>query len=84
MKKRDTAKYVLKKGNEIVYVGITNSIERRESEHKAEGMDFSSISKIGKKTTREAAENWEAERIRTYMDNHNGNTPKYNKNSSGK
>ena len=84
MKKRDTTKYVLKDKNEVVYVGITNDLERRTQEHKAEGMKFTSVTKVGNNTTREGASNWETDRIQTYMHNHNGETPKYNKNDNGK
>lgn len=81
---RNTYKYELRDGNRVVYVGITNDLERREAEHRAEGMDFTSIRKIGNVTTRDAAEQWEADRIATYMDNHSGECPKYNANDSGK
>ena len=84
MEKRDTTKYVLKDKNEVVYVGITNDLERRTQEHKAEGMKFTSVTKVGNNTTREGASNWETVRIQTYMQNHNGATPKYNKNDNGK
>lgn len=36
--KRDTAKYVLKDRNEIVYCGISDNLSRREQEHRREGM----------------------------------------------
>lgn len=81
---RDTYKYELRDGNRVVYVGITNDLERRESEHRTEGMDFTSIRKVGNVTTRSAAEEWEARRIATYKGNHDGERPKYNQNDSGK
>lgn len=34
MEKRNTYKYILKDGNKIKYVGITDDPQRRESEHK--------------------------------------------------
>lgn len=68
----------------MVYVGISDDLDRRADEHRAEGMDFTSINKIGNITTRDAAEAWEADRIATYKDNHHGNRPEYNKNDSGK
>ena len=43
MSKRDTFKYRVKDGNEIVYYGITNDLERREQEHRNEGMNFTSM-----------------------------------------
>ena len=63
---------------------ITNDLERRENEHRSEGMQFTRIVKIGSITTRDAAEDWEAERIATYKQSHNGQRPKYNQNDSGK
>lgn len=32
-KKQDTVTYELKKGNEVLYVGITNNPDRREQEY---------------------------------------------------
>ena len=84
MANRDTYKYELRNGNRIVYVGITNNLERREAEHRNEGMQFTSIAKVGNITTRDAAEAWEADRIATYKDNHGGDRPQYNQNDSGK
>jgi predicted GIY-YIG superfamily endonuclease len=82
--KRDTSKYECYQGNKLVYVGITNDMARREAEHKAEGMNFSSMRKVGNVTTREAASDWETERIQKYQRNHGGNTPTYNQNNTGK
>lgn len=82
--KRDTSKYECYQGNKLVYVGITNDMARREAEHKAEGMKFSSMRKVGNVTTPEAASDWETERIHTYQRNHGGNTPTYNQNNTGK
>ena len=59
MSNRNTYKYRLKDGNEIVYYGITNDLERREQEHRSEGMNFTSMEKIGNVTTRDAAGSWE-------------------------
>lgn len=84
MANRDTFKYELRRGNRVVYVGITNNLERRENEHRNEGMDFTSMTKVGHITTRDAAEAWEADRIATYKDNHHGDRPQYNQNDSGK
>ena len=83
-KTRDMNKYECYDGNKLVYVGITNNMARREAEHRAEGMNFSSMRKVGRVTTQEAASDWESKRIQTYQENHSGSTPKYNKNESGK
>ena len=81
---RDTYKYELLDGNKVVYVGITNDPARREREHRAEGMKFTRMRIIGRISTNTGASNWEANRIATYKENHNGNRPKYNANDSGK
>lgn len=84
MANRNTYKYELHNGNKVVYVGITNDMERREAEHRNEGMKFTNMTKVGNITTREAAEAREADRIATYKENHQGNRPQYNQNDSGK
>lgn len=84
MADRDTYKYELRNGRKVVYVGITNDLERRENEHRNEGMKFTSMTKVGNKTTRDAAEAWEQDRIATYKENHCGERPQYNQNDSGK
>lgn len=84
MAERDTYKYELRNGNRVVYVGITNDLDRREAEHRNEGMQFTSINKVGNITTHDAAEAWEADRIATYKENHHGDRPLYNQNDSGK
>ena len=80
---RNTTKYVLKKRNKVVYVGITDDPDRREAEHRLD-KDFDSMVKIGNVSSRQGAELWETERIHQYMKNHDGHTPKYNQNTSGK
>lgn len=59
-KTRDTYKYQQKIGNKIVHRGITNDLERREKENQ-QGWPSSNISQIGRRTTREAALEWERE-----------------------
>ena len=83
MEKRDTYKYELTKGNKVVYVGITNNPERRQAEHQQD-KDFDKMRLIGRASTPKGASEWETRRIQTYMNNHNGNTPKYNQNEHGK
>lgn len=81
---RDCNKYILKDGNRTVYIGTTDDLERREKEHRNDGMEFTSIQKVGNLTTKDAAGNWEEETINKYQKQHGGNLPKYNKNTSGK
>ena len=58
---RDTYKYNLKKGNKIIHTGITNDLERRESEHQQNYGDNVHIKQVGNRTTREGAIQWEEE-----------------------
>ena len=83
MNKRDTNKYILKEGNKILYVGITNKPIRRESEHRREKV-FQKMEVIGHAVTRKSAEKWETERIKQYKRNHNGQVPPLNKTQNGK
>ena len=39
---------------------------------------------VGRPSTLDGASQWETNRIETYMRNHNGDTPLYNKNCHGK
>ncbi len=57
-KRRDTFKYQYKIGNRIVHGGITNDLERREQEHQQK-WPKGHITQVGRKTTEEAARNWE-------------------------
>jgi len=84
MADRDTARYELYQGNKLVYVGITNNLDRRTKEHEAEGMNFTRVEKVGPVVTRETANQWETDRIATYQGTHKGDLPTYNQNASGK
>ena len=57
---RDTYKYQFKDGKKIVHGGITKDPERREKEHQQEYPD-GHIKLVGRRTTEEAARNWEEE-----------------------
>lgn len=58
---RDTYKYLFKVGNRIMHGGITNDLERREKEHQQEWPN-GHIKQVGRRTTRDAAQEWEKER----------------------
>ena len=60
MSNRDTYKYdfVDRKGR-IIHSGITYDLDRREGEHKRELSSTGHIRKVGNKTTRTAAREWE-------------------------
>ena len=55
---RDTFKYQQKIGNKVVHGGITDDLERRENEHQQEWPN-SHIKQVGRRTTEDAARQWE-------------------------
>jgi len=58
MAKRDMFKYDFKMGNKIVHSGITNDLDRRESELEQK-WPGAHIVRVGRRTTEEAAREWE-------------------------
>lgn len=60
------------------YIGITNNPERREEEHRDEGMRFKNLLVKGPAVTEESARLWEQQAIETYVKNQ-GKKPRYNK-----
>ncbi len=80
-KNRDTYKYKLYEGNNIVYIGITNDPKRRENEHKNAGESFTKMETFGSAVNRESAEKWEEQELANYRKSHRGKNPKYNKTS---
>ena len=60
-KPRDTYKYLFKVGNKIVHGGITNDLERREREYQQK-WPKGHIRQVGKRTTEEAAREWEQDK----------------------
>lgn len=77
MRHRDTYRYVLRDGTDIVQYGITNDPEARANEqsHKR----FTSMTIVGPAVTRESALQWERTRIEEYCRAHGGDRPRYNK-----
>ena len=62
---RTIYKYHFKLGDRIVHTGITRDIDRREAEHRRKsGWERVHIVQIGRRTTQEAALQWEAEQRR--------------------
>lgn len=57
---RDTLKYHFKQGHKIVHRGITDDLERREQEHQQK-WPGGHIVQVGRRTTEEAAREWESE-----------------------
>lgn len=64
MTERDTYKYHLKRGKTTLLSGITNDLERREKEHQRKYGDDVHIEKVGNRTTREGAREWEKDQRR--------------------
>ena len=61
MAKYNTYRYVFKVGNKIVHGGVTNDLERRETEHQQK-WSKGHIKQVGHRTTEEAARNWEKDK----------------------
>lgn len=57
-KPRNFYKYHIKVGNKIKHSGITQDLERREEEHQQK-WSKGHIKQVGRRTTEEAARNWE-------------------------
>jgi len=60
-KPRNTYKYYFKDGRKIVHGGITKKLERREQEHQQQ-WPKGHIVQVGRRTTEEAARNWEEDK----------------------
>lgn len=79
MTKRDSYRYELRKGHEIVYFGVSNNPERRAAEHLYEGKRFTHMNVTGPVVTRNSAMDWEEEKRDGYARNHRGYLPRYNR-----
>jgi hypothetical protein len=79
METRNTHRYVLRDGREIVQFGITNGPLDRAREHVGDGKRFTSMTVVGPAVTRDSALDWERGRIEGYARNHGGQKPRYNK-----
>ena len=60
MAKRDTYKYLVKRGNTVLDGGITKDLERREQERQQE-YPGSHLMKVGIRSTEKGARKWEKE-----------------------
>ena len=60
----DTYKYHLKRGNKIIRSGVTNDLNRREKEHQRNYGKEVHIQKVGNRTTRKDAMEWERKQRR--------------------
>jgi hypothetical protein len=76
---RDTHRYVLRDGHELVQFGITNGPVDRAQEHVRGNKRFTTMTIVGPAITRSSALDWERDRIETYQRTHGGKRPRYNK-----
>lgn len=74
---RDTYRYVLRDGRDVVGYGITNDPEARGNQHA--GKRITSMLVVGPAVTRESALAWERVQIEQYCRTHGGKKPRYNK-----
>lgn len=79
MKPRDTYRYVLRDGRDVVQYGISDHPEVRAYEHELDGKRFTGMSIVGPAVTRESAQEWERDTIEAYQRSHGGRKPRYNK-----
>ena len=80
---RDTAVYTLRGSRgEITYIGSSNDLGRRASEHERSGKR-GTMRKETSRMTQPGARRREAERLETYRRNHGGKNPPHNKTRHG-
>ena len=78
----DTYVYKLVRNGQIVYIGITNDLKRREQEHR-EDKQFDEMNVIKGPCTREEAEKLESVQLRLFSFSHS-HLPEYNQTCNGK
>ena len=72
--KRDTSNYNLKKGNTVVYKGITSQdLDDRAAQHKKNGKRFDTIEKVGRKKLRLMLRNMKLLEYKKASDHYSGN-----------
>jgi predicted GIY-YIG superfamily endonuclease len=79
MKARNTHRYILRDGREIVQFGITSGPLDRLEEHLRDGKRFTTMAVVRPAVTRESALDWERDRIESYQQSHRGKRPRYNR-----
>ncbi len=76
--KRDTFRYELLNGDEMVAVGTSHSPHRVARDYSADGLEVSDVRIIGPAISREAAEIWVEQRLDEYRRENDGKNPRYN------
>jgi predicted GIY-YIG superfamily endonuclease len=79
MRPRDTYRYVLRDGRDIVQYGISHDPDVRVNTHSTDRKRFTGMTVVGPAVTRESALQWERTRIEEYCRAHGGKRPRYNK-----
>lgn len=79
-KMRDTYRYVLRRGKEVVYYGITKSNNKSEVEKENSNKNFIKISIFPTPVNKKVAEEWQKVCIKSYFQRTKGKIPEYNKN----
>ncbi len=79
--KRDYIKFTIPNGRSgVVYIGVTNVPElEREKFRNILGSRIVTLSKKGRRTTKDAAERWKKNELEAYASAHNGQYPVYNR-----
>jgi predicted GIY-YIG superfamily endonuclease len=78
-RKRDTYRYTLRNGHEVVMYGVSDDPDARLAEHQRDHRANLTITVEGPAVTREAALSWERAKIEQYCRTHGGDRPRYNK-----
>jgi|GEM_PF-680046 len=76
--KRDTYRYELKDGRNVVYRGITKDPDKRFDEHRQDKR-FTDMWIVGPAVSEKTARKWERQSLQSYRRSHRGKFPKYNK-----
>jgi len=77
---RDTYRYSLRDGRDLVQFGVTEDPDARLAEHQRNRHKPNLTMTVeGPAVTREAALAWERTRIEQYCRSHGGDKPRYNK-----
>lgn len=79
MKPRDTYRYELRDGRQLVQYGISERPDVRAYQHELDGKRFTGVTVVGPAVTRESALEWERDMIAAYERSHAGKRPRYNK-----
>ena len=82
-KQRRTLTYALYEGRKKVCIGTTDDLQRREQQHRDDGIHFTRIEPASRRMTEEGAKKREAEQLQSYRRGHGGNNPRYNEDCDG-